>query len=287
MSLRYRVRYMPRDSLIHKLDPRVKMIAVILVVVTTLIFSDVTILFVLMLLTLALFRLSRLPVKLVFGYLKVFSPFFVLAIFLMGFTLGYSPSGRIVWSWGPLSLNTYGLEIGLILTLRLASIVSAAPLILMTISPDDLVIGLTSFRLPGTRWKLPYWFGFLVMATFRFIPIIQNELGMIMDAQKARARRDAEGNLVTRVKAVIPLLIPLVLNSFEYADQMSIAMETRAWGAPNERTSLTVLKMGERDYVFLLATLFLFGLAVLVRVLVGERLFLVVDPFFRYLHGMG
>lgn len=236
--------YREGTSLLHRLDPRVKIIGTIVGIAVIMLFNDPYFLIPLFFATLLYGRLiGGIEIKEQLRLLKPLLPIVTITIIvwpiiyrprLMGFLLGISFSFRLL---------TFGL-----LTF----------ILLMTTPQRDLILGFV-------RLGMPYEFGLTISIALRYIPTLYLLTKNIMDAQMARGWEMEKGNFIVRTKRMTVVLIPLLVSSLKTAHELSIALESRALGASKKRTSLYDIKMSGRDYAATLAVLLLFALALYVR----------------------
>jgi len=219
-----------RDSPLHRLDPRVKLAyAVAMMVMAGVHYA--------MLPLLALLA-AQLPLALLGKvgrpWAKTLRASAPLVILILGTNL------LVTWFYG--TLDIYALEKILALAVRFLVFVASFSIFTLTTSPDDLSLALE-------QMGVPYSLCFMFRAALRFTPVMAREARITMDAQRARGLELDKGGLLARAKRYIPILVPLVVNAIKRAWAMAEAMETRAWGASEKRTSLYVLKLGGRDYL--------------------------------------
>ena len=243
--------FQKRDSILHRLDPRVKMVyALIMMVMAGFIFSQLLPLLVLLLVQVPLALLGRVG-RLWARTLRASTP---LLLIIVGLNL------LAIW-WPTRSLSLYDVEHVLALAVRFAVFVSSFSIFTLTTSPDDLSLALE-------QMGVPYSFCFMFRAALRFTPVMAREARITMDAQRARGLELDKGGLLTRARRYIPILVPLIVNAITRAWAMAEAMESRAWGA-GKRTSLYVLRMKGRDYLALLIMLYAMVVAIYVRMMVS------------------
>lgn len=236
--------YVERDSLLHRLDPRVKIIASILGIASMILFNSPTVLFLLFIaISLSLAFLGKITFREQLRVLKPLLPLMVITIAIWPFILE------------PL---TFGLFIGFGYALRLASMAMITFGLLITTSQRELVLGFI-------KLKMPYEIGLTLTIALRYIPTLFGLAQTITDAQKSRGLELEKGSFLTRLKNTIPVLIPLIISAIKTAHELSIALESRAFGANKRRTFLYTIEMEPRDYFSLIVVLFLFGLALYLR----------------------
>lgn len=243
--------YYPVKSVVHRLDPRIKLIMMVLYIVmiffiTTFIGYGIVLLF--LLLTVAL---SKVPLLKVLKSLKVIV---VLVIFTVIMSLLFY-NGRaedLLWSWGIIKIYREGLLNAGRMALRLMFLVLGPTMLTFTTTPVELTDGLESLLKPLSYIKIPVHALAMVMSiALRLIPTLVEETDKISSAQKARCADFESGNVFRRAKAMIPVLIPLFVSSFRRADDLADAMDSRCYRGAKGRTRMKKLKVHFRDFVAL------------------------------------
>ena len=240
--------FFPGDTLIHRLDARVKLVMVILFIVELFLVKTLCG-FALMGVLLALaVAISKVPPKKMLRSLK---PLLLLLAFTSVLNLFYTKGDPLFTIW-KLTASWQGLELALFMMLRISLLIMASSLLTYTTSPIMLTDGME--RLMGPLKALHVPVGELAMMmtiALRFIPLLVEETDKIMSAQKARGADFESGGVLKRAKALIPILVPLFVSSFRRADELAVAMECRCYHTSGPRSRLKVMKMCFRDYVAL------------------------------------
>ena len=240
--------YLERDSFLHRLDPRVKIISSLFGVVALILFNSPVLLFSLFLLIVfILVFLGKITLKEVFKVLKPLIPISVIAMIIWPF---------ILKPW------YFGLFIGFGYGIRLLSVALLTLGLIMTTPQRDLILGFI-------KMGMPYEIGLTLTIALRYIPTLYMLAQTIMDAQKSRGLELERGNFIQKAKNTIPVLIPLIIASIKTAHELSIALESRAFGASKRRTFLHNIKMEMKDYIALGITLASFLFAVYMRYFLG------------------
>lgn len=253
--------YVPLDSPIHRLDPRVKILFVGIAIVGLFLIEQWLAFLVLGIFLFALTIRAHLPLGYVIRSLK---PILFLLLFTLILHLFFTP-GQYLWEYGPIRISLEGLNRGLFIIVRLCLLIIATSLLTLTTSPVELTDGMEYLLSPLKRWGFPaHELAMMMTIAIRFIPTLLEEADRILKAQKARGMDFETGGLLQRARNLIPLLVPLFVNSFKRAEDLAIAMESRCYRGGSGRTRLRVLKMGKRDYLFLLVSL---SIVILARVL--------------------
>jgi energy-coupling factor transport system permease protein len=248
------IAYYPGKTLFHRLDPRVKI--VFMVIVSTAIFtvSKISIAAVVLAVMLALWFAARLPLKVLASFMKVLLPiigflFVVQAIFYPGTTPLIKPLIPIGKGIGQITLE--GILFAFLLALRLMAMIIMLPLVIFTTQVQTFALGLV-------RMGLPYKLSYTMTTALNLVPILQLETGVIVDAQRLRAMHSFEkGKLMDKIRAYPALVTPLVIGSMRRAQLMAVAMDSRAFGATRSRTYMEDIQMKTSDWVFLVFSILL------------------------------
>ena len=242
--------YYPTDSIIHKLDPRTKMIG-ILVFIVTIFLADTFIQYgAIILLTALVIWLSKVPFKFMIKGLK---PVLFILIFAFIMNAFFTPGEE---------LFRLGFILAIKMMLRLSLLIVGTSLLTLTSSPIRLTDALESLFGPLKKIGFPaHELAMMMTIALRFIPTLLEETDKIMKAQKARGADFESGNILKRAKSLIPLLVPLFIAAFKRADELAYAMEARGYRGGDGRTKLHPLKYEKRDLIaFLLLILFVAGI---------------------------
>lgn len=246
--------YYPVDSVLHRLDPRTKivlMIAYITMIFFVKTFIGFGIVFVFLA---ASILLSRVPVGKVLKSLKTIM-FLVLFTVIMSLLFYAGKEEDLIWRWGIIKVYRAGLINAGLMALRLMFLVVGPTLLTFTTTPVALTDGLESLLKPLTYIKFPvHELAMIMSIALRLIPTLVEETDKIQSAQKARCADFDSGNVFKRAKAMIPVLIPLFVSSFRRADELADAMDSRCYRGAKGRTRMKKLKFHIRD---LIAVLFL------------------------------
>ena len=252
--------YFPIDSFVHKLDARIKILSVIIYVIAIFFAENIWSYLFVALFTLSVIKISKIPVKLILKSLKPL-------VFLVTFTAVlniFMTSGTIVkvngypLHFGFLKITYEGLYTALKMAVRLIFLVMGTSLLTFTTSPISLTDGIEKLLNPFKKIGVPaHEMAMMMTIAIRFIPTLIEETDKIMKAQKARGADFESGNLIKRVKAMIPILVPLFVSSFRRADELAIAMESRCYHGGEGRTRMKELKIKTRDiFAFFVVLLF-------------------------------
>ena len=244
--------YFPGDSVAHRLDPRTKLLMVVLYIVA--LFSAAWFVsYGLMVLVLAgCIAVSHVPPKSLFRGLK---PVLIILVFTGVINLFWTP-GETIWHWWILNLTREGILRAIFMVMRITMLIMGTFLMTYTTSPIRLTDGLESLLGPLKKIHLPvHELSMMMSIALRFIPTLIEETDKIMSAQKARGADFESGSILQRAKAMIPLLVPLFISAFRRADELAVAMECRCYHGGKGRTKLHVLRYRGIDYAALALSL--------------------------------
>lgn len=238
--------YYPADSIIHRLDPRVKFTGTIALIVSLFLFDSFYGFILCGGFVAAVIIAAQLPLKYV---IKGMRPILFLLLFMMIFNLLLTP-GEELGSWWIFTVTKEGVRSALFMGLRLILLVLGSSIMTYTTTPNKLTDAMERIFAPLKVIKVPvHEFAMMVSIALRFIPILLEETDKIMKAQQARGADFETGNVFKRIKALIPLLVPLFVSSFRRAGDLAEAMEARCYHGGKGRTKLKPLKYALRDAV--------------------------------------
>ncbi|MFX1567261.1 MAG: energy-coupling factor transporter transmembrane component T family protein [Promethearchaeota archaeon] len=231
-------KFMKQKSFVHNLDPRAKLLFSVVYTIIALLFNQILPLFFIFLTLVPLVLLGKIFKQ----WIKSIRGLSFLVLFIV-------------------ILNTWfmSLSFALAMILRIYIMVSAFSIFFLTVDPNDLALSLISM-------KLPYEFAFSFSLAFRFVPTIANEAQNILDAQQSRGYEMQKKGLISQVKNLFPLLIPLIINSIKRAFYVAEALESRAFGSRKERTYYYSIKYSLKDYLFTFYLLVLLAFIIFIRV---------------------
>ena len=257
--------YYPADSVVHRLDPRMKIILTVLVIVSVfMVHGLVGYALVLGFIYLAS-RLANIPFKLLVRGLRPLR-FILILTFLLN--LLFSTGETILIHWGIIKITQEGLSQAVHYSLRLMFLVIGTSMLTLTTSPVSLADGLERLLSPLKKIGFPaHELAMMMTIALRFIPTLLEETDKIMKAQMARGADFESGNLLQRAKAMVPLLVPLFVSAFRRAGDLAMAMEARCYHGGDHRTRLRVMKITRYDWYAFLLVLALIGLIVLEGIL--------------------
>lgn len=254
--------YWPADSLLHRMDPRAKVACALAIMVSVFFVHTPAQLAFGWVVALALVALSRVPVTKVLDSVK---PVMIMLTVLSVCNLLLVRSGDVLVSLGPLSVTTGSLWAAVVFSLRLVVAVIAAALLLLTTTPTQLTDAFDAALAPLSRIGLPgHELAMVFSLMLRFIPTLAEEASAILDAQTARGGALAEGSLVRRVRAVVPVVVALLASSLRHAGNLSRALDARCYEGGAARGHWHPLRMQAVDWLALIfAALYVVALVTL------------------------
>ena len=238
--------YFPGDSLIHRLDPRTKLV-LLFVYIVALFVAVSWVSYAVMFAFLALvIYISKIPVKNIVRGLK---PLVVILVFTAFLNLFLTDGETVLLDLGIAKLTLEGVQRAFFMLIRILMLVTGTFLLTYTTSPIALTDGLESLLGPLKKIKVPvHELSMMMCIALRFIPTLIEETDKIMSAQKARGADFETGRLMDRVKALIPILVPLFISAFRRADELATAMECRCYQGGEGRTKMKLLRYNRNDF---------------------------------------
>lgn len=243
--------YYPSNSVLHRLDPRIKIIITVLYIVSTFLCKNALSFAALLLSAFVLVILGRIPIRIVFGGLR--SVIFILAFTAFLNVFWTSGEGEPLLQFWIVKIYVEGIYNAVFIMIRIiALIIGTGMLLTYTTTPIALTDAIEDLLAPLKKIKLPvHEFAMMMTIALRFIPTLMEETEKIMTAQKARGADFASGNLIQRAKALIPILVPLFVSAFNRASDLATAMECRCYHGGEGRTRMTVRHLRVSDFVYL------------------------------------
>ena len=250
--------YFPGESPVHRLDARTKLVLTVLYVVLLFMADNLAAMAVCAVLLVVAYPLSRIPPGLILRSIKPILPIILMTTVLNMFFV----DGDIVWEYGVLRVTEQGLWMALLMTVRIVCLIAGTSLLTYTTSPITLTDGIERLFSPLKKIKAPvHEIAMMMTIALRFIPTLIEETNKIMSAQKARGADLESGGLMQRIRALVPILIPLFVSAFSRAIDLALAMECRCYHGGEGRTRMHVPKLRPADF-FAAFVLTLLGCAV-------------------------
>lgn len=241
------------DSMIHKLDPRVK-IVITVVYVIALFLSRSPYLYGISFLALVIYiKLSRVPVKFILKGLKALWLMILFTVLLNLFSVS---GARVLFQWHFLKITESGVSSAIYLGLRLVFMIIGSSMMTYTTTPNALTDGLEKMLGWMKKLHVPvHQFAMIISIALRFLPVLVEELNKIMKAQSARGVDFQEGNIFAKLKKLLPILIPLFVSAIRRSEELALAMDARCYHGGEGRTKMKPLQYKKRDafaYVFVM-----------------------------------
>lgn len=256
-------RYLPGDSLIHRLDSRGKLIATIYFITIIFLANNWPTYFVITLFTLLTVWGTGLKAKVFWDGVK---PLIWLIFFTSLLQLFFSTGGKVYWQWYFLSVTSLGVINAIYIFLRFTLIILFSTVLTITTMPLEIADALSWIMTPLKWLKIPVdKIALVISIALRFVPTLFDQTILIMNAQRSRGADFNSGGLIKRAKAITPLLIPLFINSLERALDLSVAMESRGYRGTKGRSRYRVLTWSKFDWINLVAFIVLTALLLLLR----------------------
>ncbi len=241
--------YYPSDSFLHSLDPRFKIIFTIALVVGMFVCNTVLSFAFAFLVILVLIFISKIPLLTYLKNLKPLIPIILLTVIL---NLIYVPGKNIILHFWIINITTEGLKTAAFVTLRIIGLVIITSFLTYTTTPTSITSAIESLLKWLKLFKVDiHIFAMMMTIALRFIPTLIDEINKIVNAQKARGADFDSGNIIRKVKAMVPVLIPLFISSFRRAYELANAMECRCYNGGEGRTKLKTMQITYKDFISL------------------------------------
>ena len=255
--------YYDTESVIHRLDPRVKLVATLVYIIAIFIVDSIPGYFCAAAVVCIAVALSKVPVRFI---VKGLRPIMLILLITVLFNMILTPGEILVSIW-KINITREGLRIGITMALRLVLLITGTSLMTLTTTPNNLTDAMERLLRTLMRIKVPvHEIAMMMSIALRFIPILLEETDIIMKAQMARGADFENGNLIKRAKALVPILVPLFISAFRRANDLAMAMEARCYSGGAGRTRMKPLVYARRDYIaYFFVWAFLIG-CILIRI---------------------
>lgn len=238
--------YYPVNSILHRLDPRTKIVCTIMYLVSLFLFDNIYGYLVAAVFLGMTICISKVPFRFIVKGLK---PILMLLMITLVFNLFLTKTGNVLWEFWILKLTDDGIRTAGFMALRLIFLILGSSLMTFTTTPNALTDGIEKLLWPFRKIKLPvHEIAMMMSIALRFIPILLEETDKIMKAQIARGADLERGNIIQKAKAMIPILVPLFVSAFRRATDLAMAMEARCYRGGDGRTKMKPLVYKMRDY---------------------------------------
>ncbi|WP_461201280.1 energy-coupling factor transporter transmembrane component T family protein [Anoxybacillus sp. TBDG-1] len=243
-------KYVPGGSLIHRLDPRTKLLLMFIYVFIVFLANNEWTYGVLTFFTCALLFLSRIPFSFIIKGLK---PVLWVIVFTFLLHVLLTKEGDVVFQWLGIEVYDKAIQQGAFISLRFLLLIVVTTLVTLTTTPIEVTDGMESLLSPLKKWNIPvHELALMMSISLRFIPTLMEETEKIMKAQMARGVDFSSGPLSERMKAMTALLVPLFISAFKRAEELAVAMEVRGYRGGNGRTKWRELTWRRIDTAFML-----------------------------------
>ena len=252
--------YYASGSVLHKLDPRTKVLLGMLYIVCTFLCRNILSFGLLFVSGILLISIAKIPFKIILRSLK---PIIFIMLFTVVINVFWTTGDRLLLSWGFINVYVEGIYNALFMAIRIIMLITGTSLFLTyTTTPIQLTDAIERLLAPLKKIKVPvHEFAMMMTIAIRFVPTLIDETDRIMSAQKARGADFSNGSLVKRAKALVPILVPLFVSAFRRADELATAMDCRCYHGGEGRTKMTVTHMQVSDAAALLIII-AFGAAI-------------------------
>ncbi len=258
--------YFPGNSIIHRLDPRFKLVIALAYIVMLFAGNVFVSIITGAVFCIVSFALSRIPFKLMAKSLK---PILPILLFTSILNLIFIDTGKTVFKLWILKITSGGIETSVMMIIRITLLITGTSLLTYTTSPIALTDAIERLLSPLKKIKVPvHELAMMMTIALRFIPTLIEETDKIISAQKARGADMENGNLVQKAKAMIPILIPLFISAVRRAEELATAMECRCYRGGEGRTRMRQLKASAHDFVAAGVTMIFFAALIAVNIII-------------------
>ena len=255
--------YYPADSVIHKLDPRTKLFATLLFIISVFSFDGIVGFIFMTAFLFGVIALSKVPLAFMLRGLKAIMILLVIAGL---FNLFLTP-GQVLWSIWKIHITREGLRNAVLMTIRMVYLIMGSSVMTLTTTPNQLTDGLEKALKPLQKINVPvHEIAMMMSIALRFIPILIEETDKIMKAQMARGADFETGGLVKKAKNMVPLLVPLFVSAFRRANDLAVAMEARCYVGGEGRTKMIPLVYHKVDRLAYVVVIAYFVLLMVIKV---------------------
>lgn len=238
-------RYLQGDSFIHRLDPRTKFLATFLFIIIVFLANNWLTYFILAIFTMIALLASKIPMSFFWNGVK---PLLWVILFTVVLQMVFTTGGEVYVEWAFIKITSYGVINAIFIFLRFMFIIFISTLMTLTTPPLQIADAMESIMKPLGKIGVPvHEIALMLSIALRFVPTLMDEAQKIMNAQRARGVDFGEGNLFEQMKAIIPILIPLFVSSFNRAEDLATAMEARGYQGGTGRSKYRVLTYGKID----------------------------------------
>ena len=257
--------HFPGNSILHRCDPRLKLVGTLAYIVVLFVAANPVGIALSIALLAFLYSVAKIPFKMILKSLKPIVPVIIFtAVLNLFFLTGETP----LFQWWIFTIYPEGVRYAILMAVRVMALIAGTSLLTYTTSPIVLTDAIENLLRPLGKLHFPvHELAMMMTIALRFIPTLIDETEKIMNAQKARGAMLDTGSFMQRVKALVPILIPLFLSAFRRADELAMAMECRCYHGGEGRTRLKVLQFGKEDVLCAVVLTVLLGIIVCTRFL--------------------
>lgn len=258
--------HIPGNSLVHRFDPRLKLVLTIVYIVLLFAASNPLGLALSIAFLVAMYAAAKIPLKMILRSLKPILPIVIFtAVLNLFFVAG---EGEPLWRFWVFKIYYEGIRYAILMAVRVMALIAGTSLLTYTTSPIVLTDAIETLLKPLNKLHFPvHELAMMMSIALRFIPTLIEETDKIMNAQKARGAMIDTGTVTERIKALVPVLIPLFISAFRRADELAMAMECRCYRGGEGRTRLKVLRCTKQDYIDLAVCLACFAVILATKAL--------------------
>lgn len=257
--------FFPADSVIHRLDPRFKIVMTLLFIIMIFTGQSVVSLVFGIVYTLTAILLSKIKLRMFVKSIKPLMPFLLVTALL---NILFVSGGTVYFHWKFLKITSEGINVSVVMIIRIIVLIAGSSLLTYTTSPITLTDAVERLLSPLKKFKFPvHELAMMMSIALRFIPTLIEETDKIISAQKARGAEIDTGSITDRAKNLVSILVPLFISAFRRADELATAMECRCYCGGEGRTRLRQLKSAPRDYIALAVTISFFACIIVINII--------------------
>ncbi len=257
--------FFPGDSIIHRLDPRFKIVITLIFIVMLFTGQSMICLAIGAVYTLTAVLLSKIKFRMFVKSIKPIMPFLLITALL---NIIFVKSGTVYFHWKFIRITSEGINVSVVMIIRIVMLIAGSSLLTYTTSPITLTDAVERLMSPLKKLRFPvHELAMMMSIALRFIPTLIEETDKIISAQKARGAEIDTGTITNRAKNLVSILVPLFISAFRRADELATAMECRCYCGGEGRTRLRQLKSSLRDYVALTVTIFFLACVIVINII--------------------
>lgn len=257
--------FFPGDSVIHRLDPRFKIIMTLIFIVMLFTGQSMICLAVGAVYTLTAILLSKIRFRMFAKSIKPLMPFLLITALL---NIIFVSGGTVYFQWKFLKITSEGISVSIFMIIRIVMLIAGSSLLTYTTSPITLTDAVERLLSPLKKFRFPvHELAMMMSIALRFIPTLIEETDKIISAQKARGAEIDTGSIANRAKNLVSILVPLFISAFRRADELATAMECRCYCGGEGRTRLRQLKSAPRDYIALAVTISFLACVIVINII--------------------